>query len=177
LSLLHTVPFRLSDNCAGGESMENELLRYERLAEDLGRHHRRRQSAPRRASAIGTATGARAARLSVSTVVQALHQLEDQGAGRSPATIRIFRSPCGSPLRAADRPHHPGSAGTGRCQPAPAARPPDRRPARGRAPGGRPALVRPDAARRPCGGSMGALRGAISTCSKAVATSTLTSRH
>jgi DNA-binding GntR family transcriptional regulator len=73
--------------------MENELLRYERLAEDLrgiivagNLRPGERLPSVRRLS--------RERRLSVSTVLQALHQLEDRGlveAGRSPGTSCAMR--------------------------------------------------------------------------------------
>jgi DNA-binding transcriptional MocR family regulator len=73
--------------------MEHELLRYERLAEDLssiiaGGNLRPGERLPsvRRLS--------RERRLSVSTVLQALHQLEDRGSskhGRNPAISSAMR--------------------------------------------------------------------------------------
>jgi DNA-binding transcriptional MocR family regulator len=72
-----TVPVNLSDNCSGAP-MESELLRYERLAEDLSGfivagnlRPGERLPSVRRLS--------RERRLSISTVLQALHQLEDRG--------------------------------------------------------------------------------------------------
>jgi DNA-binding transcriptional MocR family regulator len=83
--------------------MENELLRYERLAEDLGSiivagnlRPGERLPSVRRLS--------RERRLSVSTVLQALHQLEDRGLVEARPQSGILRSPCDSTARPAKRP-------------------------------------------------------------------------
>ncbi|MEF8716917.1 MAG: GntR family transcriptional regulator [Candidatus Accumulibacter necessarius] len=87
------------------EAMESELLRYERLAEDLSGfivagnlRPGERLPSVRRLS--------RERRLSISTVLQALHQLEDRGlveAGRSPG-ISFAMPRRGAPNPAPARP-------------------------------------------------------------------------
>jgi hypothetical protein len=150
-------PRRRRDNCAGG-GHGNELLRYERLAEDLRgiivagnlRPGERLPSVRRLA---------RERHLSVSTVLQALHQLEDRGLVEARPQSGYFVRHA-QPARATDRPLDPGGAGTGRCQPAPDARSADRRPA-GVAP---LAAALPSSSLMPlapCSGSTAASRGAI----------------
>jgi DNA-binding transcriptional MocR family regulator len=155
--------------------MENELLRYERLAADLGgiivagslRPGERLPSVRRLA---------RERHLSVSTVVQALHQLEDRGLvearPQSGYFVRHAAARCEPPI-ARTTPEAPVPVDV------------SQRLMRVLQTGVQRGVV-PLAAALPSSDLMplaalrrlyGGVRGAISTCSKAVATSTLTSRH
>jgi DNA-binding transcriptional MocR family regulator len=98
--------------------MESELLRYERLAEDLSGfivagnlRPGERLPSVRRLS--------RERRLSVSTVLQALASARRPRPRRSTAAVRVLRSPCRGAARPTQRPLDPRGAGPGRCQPAP----------------------------------------------------------